>query len=241
MLIALVGDSWGHCWTGRGPDSGTLPGIGDILESQSHTVINLSVPGSSNHQSLLRLSQLAAEPDLIIFIQTEPIRDFYTGDCDPSNSARAIVDSDRIFRMAQSFGGLEAAMRDWLARDTYSRLSTLADQFQCRLEVVGGCSCVCPDLLPSNLSSTVPSWSSLLVDSKDCLFQNSAQWLDHEYADLVRSDSKLLADWFTVSKKTLDKIRSWQQDSVYFNPDDWHPNYAGHQLLVNRLLNDTDS
>ena len=241
MLIALVGDSWGHCWTGRGPDAGTLPGIEDILESQSHAVINLCVPGSSNHQSLCRLSQLDSKPDLIIFIQTEPIRDFYTGICDPENSARAIVDSERIFRMAQQHGGLEAAMQAWLVRDTYSRLSTLADQFQCRLEVVGGCSCVCPDLLPNNLSCTVPSWSSLLVGGKDCLFQNSSQWLDHEYADLVRSDSKLLADWFTVTKKTLDKICSWQQDTVYFWPDDWHPNYAGHQLLVSKLLNDTGS
>ena len=242
MLIALVGDSWGYCWTGRGPDLGTLPGIQDILQDQGHSVIDLCQAGSANYQSLQRLTALTVQPDLIIFIQTEPIRDFYTGLCDPNNSARAIVDSTKIFEMADAHGGLTAAMRHWLRTNTYQQLSDLQQRFGVPIWLVGGCSCVYPKDVPDNVAVPVPSWSSLLIDSiQDSLFQNTAQWMDHEYSLLVRNSPVLLSDWFTETKITVKKILAWHQDQQYFNPDDWHPNYQGHLRLVQCLFNDIDS
>lgn len=241
MNIVIAGDSWAYTWLtpeGHGPN----PGIERLLINQGHLVSTVAVPGGSNRESIARIRPAldAFTVDRVIWIQTDPIRDFFTKTWVPQGPAtRQVLDVDLFVKQAHAHRGIEAAQRHHLRTETYPNLQALAEQSGVSVLVVGGCSqVIAADLKPfSNLIAAVPSWVNCLIPKVDCLTSDTAQWLSHEYSDYIMAlgDVDLIRDWYAVTQKTMNKTTAWLHDTRYFNPDSYHPNMDGHRVLVDLL------
>ena len=241
MRILIAGDSWGYCWIPDGNGGGHHPGIEKILTDRGHTVVNLATPGFSNIQAVETLEKYSESADLCIFIQTEPIREWWIDTkVDRANVSRPVLDAEHVFSLALAHRGLVSAMNTHLKNIVYARLKTWMEQQNTRVLLVGGCSKITAEVVPSPLIVAVPSWCELLFENptfKDHLFQDTGQWLSYEYADLVHSsrDVDLMVDWFQVTRDVLDKTAFRLSNEEYFKPDPWHPNFKGHEKLVDFL------
>ena len=236
MHIVIAGDSWGYVWTLTDDNGGKSPGLELFLKGEGHKVTNVAKPGAGNLEAFELLAGVES-PDLIVFIQTEPIRDFWQ----TTSLSPPPLDAEHVLAMAKQHGGLVKSMRRHLRESLYSKLSKLNELKGIPILLVGGCSVINPKDVPTNLIVAVPSWCELLLGTKefkDHIFQDTSHWLSKDYADLVikSRDIDLIEDWYTVSKEVLDKTRTWGSDSEYFNPDKYHPNVKGHVKLFNALL-----
>jgi hypothetical protein len=239
MLITIAGDSWGYCWNDQGQAE---PGLEKLLIKKGHTVINLAVPGSCNRKAVARLTALTSKTDLVLFIQTEPIREWMIEEnsVDLSGNNRAVVDAQRLFDQAVARGSVEAVLLDQLKNNTYHTLSRWQKRTSTPVLMIGGCSGIDPANLPDNLIPAVPSWPLLLLGQDrypENMFVDTAQWLSWEYADLVHESKNLdlMLEWYDITKRLTVKLTAWFDDQIYFNPDNYHPNYLGHQRLVESL------
>lgn len=237
MRIAIAGDSWGYVWTLRARDGGQEPGFETILRERGHTVNNLAKAGASNKEAFELLNRFKAPIDLVIFIQTEPIRDFWLPVVHPHPHE---VDAERMFELARIHKGLVPAMRHHLKAGLYTSLAEFSQRRSIPVLLVGGCSLVRPKDVPAPLTVAVPSWTELLLGTEkyqDHIFQDTNQWLSKSYADLIikKRDLDLIEDWYDVTKVVLDKKGMWMQSPKYFSPDKHHPNMLGHSVLADAL------
>ena len=246
MNILIEGDSWAYTFLFPKPGvSEQHAGFSRWLAEQ-HFVITNAMPGSSNALSIERIRAYSKPVDLIIWIQTEPVRDFFTDQhvhMAVTNSPRPVLDYQQIYNSADQLGSLKAAFRHHLRSVTYPALDQAAKEKNAQVLMLGGCSPVQEHLLGGldNLHSIIPNIPGLLLPNcpyQDCLFQNTHCWADHEYADYVVNSGnvKLIQDWFAETKRINEKLLAWQNDTVYFNPDKWHINTAGHRILANALI-----
>ena len=237
MRIAIAGDSWGYVWTLDDDKGGQAPGLDLLLRDQGYKVINAAKPGAGNMLAFELLTEISKRIDLVIFIQTEPIREFWKD----NSLSPPPLDAERVLAKAQESSGLVDAMRKHLRETIYAELSKFSKERSIPVLLVGGCSKIFSEDVPDNLIVAVPSWCELLLGStgyKDHIFQDTSHWLSREYADLVIKSKNidLIEDWYSVSKDVLDKKGRWMMDTEYFNPDKHHPNMLGHSILVNALL-----
>ena len=241
MRILIAGDSWGYCWNPDGHGGGQHPGIEKILTERGYTVVNLATAGFSNIQAVETIEKYSESVDVCIFIQTEPIREWWIGnDVDRSNVTRPVLDAQRVLDMAKQHNGLVPAMDHFLQTNVYNRLQLWSKVKQVPVLLVGGCSRINPDMVPELLTVALPSWCEFLFKNnnfKDHIFQDTGQWLSHEYANLVHKsrDTDLMIDWFQVTQDVLDKAVFRLNNEEYFKPDPWHPNFKGHEKLVDFL------
>lgn len=241
MRIVITGDSWGYVWN---PDkqhnfNNSEPGIQRFLEQQGHTVTNVATSGNSNSQSFRSLYN-QTDQDLAIFIQTEPIREWWVDESDPEFPGRRYLDADHVYQLAKQHQGLIPAVKHHLRNEIYDRLAQWSIQHSIPVLLVGGCSSVPNKTVPKSLTVAVGSWSELLFGRKrfqDHMFQNTNGWIQCRYAQLIHRnrDTDLMVEWFDFSQQVLDKIAFWGRDTEYFNPDKWHPNLLGHQRLAEAL------
>jgi hypothetical protein len=238
MHITITGDSWGYYWDEQG---NCHTGLERILKKKAHTVTNLAVPGTSNQSAVDRLLASTAQTDLVLFIQTEPIREWFVkNSVDHSGNHRAVIDAEELFKQAVAKGSMVAVLTEQLQNNVYQALSQWQTQHQVPVLMIGGCSGVDPKLLPKNLICAVPSWPLLLLGQdkyKETMFQDTAQWLSFEYADIVHESKNidLIVEWYEITKLVTVKQSAWFNDNRYFTPDNWHPNFKGHKILVNSL------
>ncbi len=248
MNIVIAGDSWAYVWNGLGDHHPTDPNLGEILKSRGHTVQNLGVAGGSNRQSLRLLTNQIQSADCCIFIQTEPIREWWIGaGVDINNANRSILDAQAVVKLAKEHNGLVNAMNHYLKTEIYKPLDEWSREHSIPVLVVGGCSSYDSAILSGKLIPAVPSWCELLFGPdkfQDHLLVNTSQWMSHEYADLIhkQKEVELMLEWYEFTKLAMKKTTHWQNDTEYFKPDPWHPNSQGHEKLVNylekRFLND---
>jgi len=235
MHITIAGDSWGYYWDKQGQQQQALE---KVLTEKGHSVLNLTVPGSCNRRTVRRIISSIVKTDMILFIQTEPIREWFTKEAsvDLSGHPRSVVDAEKLFAAAEAAGSVETVLKNQLKDETYCHLSQWQKQTSTPILMIGGCSYVDPDLVPDNLICAVPSWPLLLfgADSyQETIFIDTAQWLSWEYSDLIhqRKNIDLMIEWYDITKRIMVKTTVWLNDQTYFNPDNWHPNYQGQEKL----------
>lgn len=244
MNILIEGDSWAYTFTfDDSTGSYQHPGFSQYL--QPHCCIVNAQPGSSNQLSISRIRGYTQAVDLIIWIQTEPIRDFFTDQfaVNSAGTSRAILDYRQVVGKVMQHGSLHSAMRDHLKTSTYSQLNQAAQEKSAQVLLLGGCSPVQTDLLEGldNLHCLIPSIPGMFLpdcEYQTCLFQNTHQWANTEYADFVVATgrARLIQDWFAETKNINEKLLSWTQDQTYFNPDKWHVNDLAHRKIADIIL-----
>ena len=240
MHITIVGDSWGFYWDAHGNQR---PGLEILLRDQGHTVLNLSQPGRSNLNAVTNLINLESPTDCVLFIQTEPVREWFkTGvnSKDLSGNNRPVLDADGLFKLAIEQKSVKRVLENYLKNNIYLKLEQWQEKHAVPVLMIGGCSDIDNTLLPAGIASAVDSWPQLLLgpDRFDkTMFVDTGQWLSWEYAELVHRSKNvdLMVEWFEITKKVNKKHMAWFDDTQYFNPDNWHPNLAGHQKLVDYL------
>jgi len=162
--IFIAGDSWG-CGEYNKVDRHVVGvshrGIEQYFLDDGYTVKNSSVGGMSNQSATQRLSvdllNLYCNNDIILWIQTEPVRDLVVYD----NKDKAIYPlTDPI----KSAGGLVKLFRQ-LAINSYNELNVLAKQYNTVVYLLGGCSSLFVEELANytNLTPLIPSCVELIT------------------------------------------------------------------------------
>ena len=238
MRILVDGDSWAYTWNPQ-QQLTQHQGFADLLRQRGWSVDCQAEGGCSNSRSVSRVLRDGRLYDLVIWIQTEPQRDWFTAGSvlDPLTlQSRQLLDVDRLIPQVQAQGSLNQFLTRQLRDHCYAPLNSLGKP----VWLIGGCSKVAESELERfhNLTAVIPSVSELLfTDFSDCLYQDTHQWASREYADQIMAlgDVKLIREWYAVTSDINRKLHRWGQDQQYFNPDKWHPNIQGHERICDLL------
>jgi hypothetical protein len=231
--IFIGGDSWA-CgeWPAYESISVVHCGIEDYFIKDGHVVFNTARGGASNKHSIsmleTELNNKFAVGDLIVWVQTDPIRN--------------LRPYDTISYQLEQAGGVLNLMKQILVED-YARLNTIAQRINNTIYLVGGLLSIQQDQLTEypKLNCLVESWPKLLVGTKPEYTQ--PDWSRYSILD---SDWKIDHIDFDSFKNTnmvreiVDELyvmntnRRVYQDPIFY-PNGTHPNREGHQILYNLI------
>lgn len=241
MKILIGGDSWGCGELARGDLRNESVqtnhgGLAQYLEEAGHSVTNLSQGSRSNtfiYNSIFSyLDRLSIKneihPDLILVFQTEYTRDYQ-------------------FRFEEDFDNVDKInnlAHIWLAR-FYHRLSSLAQQYNIRIGVIGGCA---DTIWIDNFQKEYPG-VEIVCQSMVNLIVNDNHRVEHPvYSWYTKSTQKLIDEIKqTIPQNNLQDLLDQIDLGIerqnllsafpeYFWPDGVHANREGHKKLYNMLL-----
>jgi hypothetical protein len=222
--IFIGGDSWA---CGEWPDGPSLHAVHQGVEAyfaeDGYTVINTARGGSSNRDSISLLAsttnELFALGDIIIWVQTDPIRN---------------VAIDQLPDQVEQAGGIINLMRK-LVREDYNRLNQLTFKYNCPVYTIGGLYSIQQDLLErySRVCCLVESWIGLLVSDWTESAVLDSTWTVDDLCLNTFKDQQLAG--LCINELTqLEHNRYIYQNSI-FHPNGNHPNREGHRVLYNHI------
>ena len=227
--IFIGGDSWG-CgeWTEQ---TVSHKGGEQYFINDNYTVFNSSEGGSSNKFSIDRLDKDLRDyyisGDIIIWIQTDPIRDLRVEEQGEygNNIFVALKNNNNSFNQLEKY----------LLTASYDKLSNIANIYNATIHVIGGLRNIDFTALSKfkNLNMLVNSWVYLLINrygDENHGFAASDWSIDNFLIDQLPNDTKLQL------VNNLYEIHSRHQSiSTFgiFRPDGQHPNRSGHKHLYN--------
>ena len=210
-MIIIIGDSWGVGEWGfeKGSLCVTGPGFATLI-SLHDQVINLSVGGGSNTESLNRLDKLFCQ------YTPDPIDRFFWVVTCPS---RCITDYSDL---------KDKNFKDVIEQHLYSALSRadcIAKQACIKIELIGGLCDLKNEYIEyfSNLEILVSSWGEML----DKNYPASIFSPDSKILKLTQRDENILLD--------IEKKYNFWQNSEFF-PDDGHPGANAHRILRDKIF-----
>ena len=208
MQILISGDSWGCGEWGYVDGNYQIlhKGLEQYLIEDGHTVTNVSRGRSSNSESIRRLIEnLTNETDLIIWFQSDPLRD------NPVNNLKSYEDIKNI-----NYKNLQIS---------YEVLNSIGKKIYC----IGGCGRLNNTLISqySNLIPLIESVPTFLY--KD--FIHPEIWIsDFVWNDLYHTLNNEVLENLLKSKQIVDSLHDGTYQD-YFQPDGRHPNRAGHYKI----------
>ena len=215
--ILIGGDSWGcgeWTWFSERNYKVSHKGLEQYLLDDGFSVVNCSQGGSSNRQSIDRVTRRLEldNYDHIVWVQSDPMRDL------------KYETFNTLFTSYQQV--LDCHNR--LLNSSYQRLNQLGKKIIC----VGGCSKLDPDIRNyDNLIPLVGSMIELIMPHIPAPNIWCNDWL--YYIDSNANES--LFDRLLVDKKIQEQITA----EPIMNPCGYHPNRDGHRILfdvVNEFL-----
>jgi hypothetical protein len=222
--IFIGGDSWACGEWPVGPSlHASHKGIEEYFSQDGYSVINTSRGGANNLHSISLLgsttNDLYAKNDIIIWVQTDPIRR---------------IKLDQLPKHVEQAGGIVNLMRQ-LVKTDYSQLNHLTLKYNCPVYVIGGLYSIQQDLLARypRVRCLVESWVALLVDG----------WTEQAILDSPWTVDDLQLDTFKdqqLVSQCIDELMRMQRNrQVYenpiFHPNGNHPNREGHRILYNYI------
>lgn len=211
--ILIGGDSWG-CgeWDCKAttPEP-SHPGLEQYLSDDNFEVINVSIAGGSNQESIAQLKIEFDQGlfDHVIWFQTDPIRNF-----------RPYHDFNQVFVSYQKL--LEESAR--VLESSYD----LLNKFGVPLLCIGGCSKLCGTIQNyDNLIPAVPSMIELLHP----YYTAPEVWISDWNSCLDRTTNIDLLDDLARSNKLQWELRHLS----FFKKDPRHPDRHGHRVLYEFL------
>lgn len=210
-MIIIIGDSWGLGeWSSDNTNGIRLsgPGIGNYL-SLHDKVINLSVGGGSNTDSLDRLELLFEQ------FTPDPFDEFFWIVTCPS----------RCFTQFYN-----TSFTDYAEQHLYkafNRANTIAHNMCINIELIGGVCDLISDYVEhfECLKLRVPSWGKLIDSS----------YPSAPYAPSPEILNKFNIETDVIDN--LEKKYKFWKNSNYF-PDNGHPNSIAHKLLQDYIFPD---
>lgn len=241
--ILILGDSWSQGELeidDQGKRYVVHGGVHQYLTEHGYNVVNLGGIGDSNSQAYMRYARQHSKFDLILWFQTDVLRDvnhnykelFY----------KKILELKSIRRVFDS-----------ILIDTYKILDNYAEQKNEKIFVLGGFSTVPEQILDfTNLINFIPSIISL-IDPNESFptysfftrfewFTNLIENMTVEYSLDRETINYLKEEYICMVDENIKTIEYMQQNKKYFWPDGLHPNRHAHQIIFNKikeeLLND---
>jgi len=232
-MILICGDSWG-CgeWDNMSITHRGLAGY--ISEETSYQVVNLSMPGSSNLNTIRTVKTFldlnpSIEIDQIIAFQTDYIRD--TKYIEPSHLANQLQDGYIQFRARR-------------ISDFYYNLSSISKKHNIPVYIIGGLS---DTVWVSHFSQiyqgvtiACQSFTNLLVNNCDKISVPVQSLYENTYENLVNkikhhSNLKEATELINNIDLGLQRSKLFHNYKKWFYPDGGHPNRYGHQTLFKFL------
>lgn len=229
--IFIADSSWG---CGVFNEAGVVvhKGLEQFFIDIGYTVINVSKAGSSNGATLQRLDHALSEHyvagDFVFWIKSDPLE-------------QAEINKHLVSQIKQL--GSYKNFIEHTSDETYDLVNTLATKFDTTIYAIGGSCNLGKTKLQqlSNVVALVPSWIHLLVAG----FTEYTN-IDAEYrvsfinVSLVKH-IKEFTDDLDFSKRLINELHKLlNNDSLYredvFRPYYGHPNFQGHQLLFNHIV-----
>lgn len=232
-MILICGDSW-SCgeW-----DNGAITHCGlagYISQETSHQVVNLSIPGASNLntiktvQTFLKLNP-SIKIDQIIVFQTDYIRD--TKYIDLVHLANQLQDGYTQFRARR-------------ISDFYYSLSSIAKKYNIPVYIIGGLS---DTVWVSHFSQiyqgvtvACQSFTNLLINNCDRISVPVQSMYENIYENVIdkiknQSNLKEVTELINNIDLGLQRSKLFHHHTQWFYPDGGHPNRTGHQTLFEFL------
>ena len=233
----------------RGHSFNSVPMLQILLEHYGHTVTCLGLPGSSNKQQIENLDHYLKKstysPDVIVFLQTDPLRDLVNND-DFLEDNNPTPDQ----KMAQRLGIKEWSVEDFeskvehLLESSYTHLFGILDK-NIHLLMLGGCSTVLPGLVEK--SAEITDFKNAHVVSENII-------CDIHYISTGENISKFHPCYLNRIESYIDE--TWNKDLVdhlyqlsfytivsdhsamrnYTYPDSVHIN-ASSMIVVAEMIN----
>ena len=253
--ILLAGDSWGiGVFAGVGENYGpTGQGIQSILETQGHSVINISKAGASNGLMLDRLNGnwhdtgrclFGVEPDLkinidfdnidyIVFLQTDIFRErHYYGKQYPTdiNSQWKILEQTFVDRLLE-YNSMEHIF-DRYFTDFYTELNDISKKYNKKILMLGCWSQLHPSVSRyNNLVPVIESATKLLIPELICdVYLSDSEW----YTQLA-INSKIMAK-FGTELKPMTIAAENKLKLICTHWKEVHPDLQGYQRLTDVLV-----
>jgi hypothetical protein len=240
-MYIILGDSWG---CGEWVDGEvTHSGLAFYMEELGHKVVNNSIPGGSNYESLNSLKDfLVCEQDLeeikkingIFLFWTEWYRDFRIK---PYGIFDLAVDSSNYF-MPKNYN-----------KDFYSRyqervlldFKKVADKLKVPIYVIGGASDL--DYFDNDLFGNVicvcQSLTNLCVNNSDRIqdpARCTARW-PVEFVKTIKQNTKTSLEFLLDElQKNENRQNLCKEYRLQFFPDKAHVDRKGHKKLLNLLI-----
>lgn len=222
--ILIAGDSWG-CgeWKIFGGKI-SHPGLNLYFNEYGCPVTNISVPGCSNIDSInnIKTQLVDTEYDVILWIQTDPIRDLRPYDQHQREFALEIEDFLKL--------------RDELLINTYNDLNNLGPVIIC----LGGCSDIDIELISKfkNLNPVMPSIVEFFGCKNPPLWVPGSRWLSEGGIKL----SKSIVDYMYETDLLWERAGQYlffvdfTLDKKWFFPDGHHPNRDALKKIFEYLI-----
>lgn len=241
----IVGCSWGAGeWSNLQIRHG---GLAQYLQESGHDVINLSVGGSSNYASLLRLKlffdshtnmylkQPLGSKDKILFFQTEWHRDY-------------LNDILGIHRHISNLPNDLEQVDVQTVCNLYYRLSELAQQYSVEIYLIGGCSdTIWLDKFEQEypgLHIACQSMTNLCINDKhridsDNVFLGGITAPVAEYMRLHNNAAQTTKKILHLAHQYQVRHQLWKNHKQWFWPDGVHANRQAHLKLFQWLQNNS--
>lgn len=245
--ILISGDSWGFAvYDTTVNPVGIIPeAFGHQLTNRGYDVENVSVAGSNNNNSVRKLSWALDRDssfDTIIWVQTDPFRDLRTDRqiADPFHGNVPEYNIQALQNLITANNGSIVKSAESLLNDTYNWLNTIAARHNKVIHCLGGCVTIADNISKFEhlrvLMKSIPEF--LIPGHKDSLIYDTEGWLTYQYIEHVKKNKidLLQTDWYAATDLLMEKNKGWSNCVEYFNPDQWHPNAAGHRLITDFIV-----
>jgi len=230
--LIIFGDSWA-CGSFSTPEEGWT-GIGDFYFqeqlSKKYSIVNFASGGISNHETLNRLYNylLPLDNDSLkevnfLIVQTDPIRD-----CFPwPTYAKMKPNFYDIFKNGSIKQFAENNLEIF-----YYQLDDLGEQFNIKLNIIGGCSDIHPSVKKyKNLNVLCYSWFELIEKNhKHGVFSTTTNL--GQIIKLNSDDDGEVVNQIYEKQMIIDR----EQKNYFGYGGDNHPSHKGQDLMVNLIF-----
>jgi hypothetical protein len=230
--VFIFADSWGSGeWKNHKINH---LGLESFFHDIGYTVMNYSIPGGSNNDSIRKFKSVINDignNDYIFFITTDATRDL------PYNK-EILTD---ILIQNQTL----PLLIDKLLDSSYNKLNELCSANNLNIYMIGGLSNLDSSMQSyKNLIPIVPSWINLLVghfdDYKNICDDSKFRILSNPKFTI--NNINLTRCPLDVADKLIEDFHLYQESNSLvfreeiFRPDGVHPNKEGHRILFETLL-----
>lgn len=238
-MYIIVGCSWGAGEYGLDHDT-THGGLCQYIRESGRGAINLSVGGSSNYSSMLRLdlffnshvNRYLKHPlgpkDKIFFFQTEWHRDYRYDN--PGVQQQPPLPKD------------PANIDTWTICNLYYRLSELVQENGVPIYLIGGCAdTIWLDEFEQEypgLQIACQSMTNLCINDEHRVATPFLGGMSPSMADTMRQHfdkSKSISQILDMINQSQMRYQTWEQHKKWFWPDGAHANRHAHLKLFNWL------
>jgi hypothetical protein len=233
--VAIFGDSWAFSsWRKESNFQETV----DTLNFQSlfadHHIVatNFAKQSGTNLDSIQLLhsnSKLIKDVDLIIVVQTDPIRQLL----DNNSNDKITIDSSVEFPVSSSLPDL----CEKLLTNFYQELKKFSKMHDIPILLIGGCTSLSFENVPKEIFTINKSWTEMCVDDvnfKDCYYYWVGPTLRvYESARKKFNWDSSLADFFEFEKMIQMKNHIWQT-SDHFS---WcHAGKLAYKIMFDNIM-----